>query len=84
MLNPVVYSRRGRFFHDPAEWSPIMRASGRYVLPGLSPAGVLASLAGTRDYGFLRAQLLRECNRVRSALREASTLALETAGALGR
>ena len=84
ILNPVVYSRRGRFFHDPAEWSPIMRASGRYVLPGLSPAGALASLAGTRDYGFLRAQLLRESNRVRSALREASTLALETASALGR
>jgi hypothetical protein len=84
MLNPVVYSRRGRFFHDPAEWSPIMRAGGRYVLPGLSPAGTLASLAGTRDYGFLRAQLLRECNRVRAALREASALALETADTLGR
>lgn len=84
VLNPVVYSRRGRFFHDPAEWSPIMRASGRYVLPGLSPAAALPSLAGTRDYGFLRAQLVRECNRVRAALRDASALALETAEALGR
>ena len=84
ILNPVVYSRRGRFFHDPAEWSPIMRASGRYVLPGLSPAGALASLAGTRDYGFLRVQLLRESNRVRAALREGTALAVETADALGR
>jgi len=84
ILNPVVYSRRGRFFHDPAEWSPIMRASGRYVLPGLTPAGALASLAGTRDYGFLKAQVLRECNRVRAALRDASALALETVEALGR
>jgi len=84
ILNPVVYSRRGRFFHDPAEWSPIMRASGRYVLPGLTPAGALASLAGTRDYGFLKAQVLRECNRVRAALRDASALARETVEALGR
>ena len=84
IVNPVVYSRRGRFFHDPAEWSPIMRASGRYVLPGLSPAAALPSLAGTRDYGFLWAQLLRECNRVRAALRDASALALETAEALDR
>jgi len=83
LVNPVVYSRRGRFFHDPAEWSPIMRASGRYVLPGLRPAAALPALAGTRDYGFLRAQLLRESNRVRAALREASALALETAEALG-
>jgi len=84
IINPVLYSRRGRFFHDPAEWSPIMRAGGRYVLPGLSPAAALPSLAGTRDYGFLRAQLLRECNRVRAALRDASSLALETAEVLGR
>jgi len=60
-----------------------MRASGRYVLPGLRPAAALPALAGTRDYGFLRAQLLRESNRVRAALREASALALETAEALG-
>jgi len=84
IMNPVVYSRRGRFFHDPAEWSPIMRASGRYVLPGLSAAGALASLAGTRDYGFLKAQLLRECNRVRAALREGAALAAGVAEALGR
>jgi hypothetical protein len=84
IMNPVVYSRRGRFFHDPAEWSPIMRASGRYVLPGLTPAGALASLAGTRDYGFLKAQLLRECNRVRAALREGAALAAGVAEALGR
>jgi hypothetical protein len=84
LVNPVVYSRRGRFFHDPAEWSPIMRASGRYVLPGLTPAAALPSLAGARDYGFLRAQVLRECNRVRAALREASALAVETAEALGQ
>jgi hypothetical protein len=82
IVNPVLYSRRGRFFHDPAEWSPIMRASGRYVLPGLSPAAGLPALAGTRDYGVLRAQLLRECNRVRAALRDASVLALETVEAL--
>ena len=84
ILNPVVYSRRGRFFHDPAEWSPIMRASGRYVLPGLTPAAALPSLAGTRDYGFLRAQLRRECNRIRAALREGTGLAAGVAERLGR
>ena len=84
MLNPVVYSRRGRFFHDPAEWSPIMRASGRYVLPGLAPAAALPGLAGTRDYGFLRAQLVRECNRIRAALRDGTGLAIGVAERLGR
>jgi hypothetical protein len=75
VLNPVIYSQSGRFRHDPAEWSPIMRATGRYTLAALGKAAGLAQLAGQPEYGFLRAQVLRERNRVVTALREAARLA---------
>jgi hypothetical protein len=71
LLNPVVYSRGGRFVHDPAEWSPIMRASKRFTLPGLSRAAGLPALAGTSEYGFLRAQCVRELNRTSAAVADA-------------
>jgi hypothetical protein len=82
ILNPVIYSQRGRFHHDPAEWSPVMRATGRSTLPGLSRAAALPQLAGRAELGFLRAQVVRERNRLVEALYEATLLANETAAAV--
>jgi len=77
VLNPVIYSQGGRFRHDSAEWSPIMRATGRYTLASLGKAAALPGLAGQTAYGFLRAQGVRESNRVVTALREATRMADE-------
>jgi hypothetical protein len=74
VLNPVLYSRAGRFQHDPAEWSPIMRARGSALLPGLARAVALPDLVGRDEHGFLAAQLTREGNRVRAAIDEARAL----------
>jgi N-acetylated-alpha-linked acidic dipeptidase len=79
ILNPVIYSQRGRFHHDPAEWSPIMRSTARYTLAGLGVSAGLPEMAGTRQFGFLRAQVVREMNRVVTALREANALLAELA-----
>jgi hypothetical protein len=72
ILNPVMYSRGGRFHHDPAEWSPLMRATKRFTLPGLNRAEGLAQLRGQAEHGFLKAQIVREINRTRAAVREAT------------
>jgi hypothetical protein len=82
ILNPVIYSSSGRFHHDPAEWSPIMRATGQHTLAALQKAGGLPALAGQPEYGFLRAQLVRERNRLVTALREAARLAGDTVAKL--
>ena len=79
VLNPIIYSQSGRFHHDPAEWSPIMRETGTYALPGLSRAATLTDLAGAWEYGFLRAQMVRETNRLVTGLRAATRLAEEAA-----
>lgn len=71
VLNPVMYTRGGRFHHDPAEWSPILRATKRFTLPGLNTAARLPQLADESERRFLRAQLTRELNRARTAVREA-------------
>ena len=71
ILNPVMYTRGDRFHHDPAEWSPILRATKRFTLPGLNKADGLAPLRGTAEHGFLRTQLVREVNRARTAVRSA-------------
>lgn len=78
ILNPVLYSQGGRFQHDPAEWSPIMRAGQSAVLGGLARAAGLPALASQPELGFLRAQLVRERNRLVTALREARRLVEET------
>ncbi|MBE3095585.1 MAG: M28 family peptidase, partial [Planctomycetes bacterium] len=77
ILNPVIYSQVGRFAHDPTEWSPIMRATKQYTLAALAKSTGLVQLGDTPDYGFLRAQIVREANRVRTALREAVALVAE-------
>jgi N-acetylated-alpha-linked acidic dipeptidase len=80
VLTPVIYSQGGRFQHDPAEWSPLMRATQSVILSALNRAGALPSLAGTLEFGFLRTQVVRERNRVVTALREATRLVDETIG----
>ncbi len=71
LLTSVVYSQGGRFQHDPAEWSPIMRATNQATLAALGKAAGLVQLHGRAEYGFLRAQVVRETNRVAEALHEA-------------
>jgi hypothetical protein len=75
VLNPVLYSQSGRFHHDPADWLPTMKNSAGQVLPGLSRAVDLPRLDGELEYGFLRAQMVRERNRLVTALREAVQIA---------
>jgi hypothetical protein len=49
------------------------------TLPGLDRVETLSNLRGRPEAGFLRAQITREVNRMRAAVREA----LATAGAAG-
>ena len=44
MLLPVTYSKGGRYTHDPAEWSPIMRNTKSSVFPGLNSGLALSVL----------------------------------------
>ena len=64
-LNPVLYTRVGRFNHDPAV--------GGGLLPGLQPAKGLAA-ADADGVKFLAVDLTRERNRLCHALREACGL----------
>ena len=81
-LNPVLYSASGRFHHDPAEWTPMLRAKTEYRLSGLSKAAAMPELEGRPEQRFLRAQLVRERNRVVTALRDASA-SIEASGFIG-
>ena len=71
ILNPLIYTRGGRFHHDPAEWSPILRATKRFTLPGLNKAEGLAQIEGQPEHGFLKTQLVRELNRTRAVVGDA-------------
>ena len=42
VLLPATYTKGGRFTHDPAEWSPIMRNTKSSLFPGLNPGLQLA------------------------------------------
>jgi len=65
MINPVLYTVQGPYDHDPALQVP--------MLPGLQDVRRLATLPVDSDgYGFLRAQLVRERNRVADALDRAA------------
>ena len=75
VLNPAIYSASGRFHHDPADWTPVLRAKAEYRLSALSKAAAaLADLDGRPERGFLLAQIVRERNRLVTALREACLL----------
>jgi hypothetical protein len=74
ILNPVMYTKGGRFHHDPAEWSPILRATKRFTMPGLNKADALDRLDDPSSRRFLATQLAREVNRARTAVREARRL----------
>jgi hypothetical protein len=71
----------GRFHHDPAEWTPLLRPKSEYRLAGLGKAAALPQMTGMVEQGFLRAQVTRERNRIVTALREASAL-IEKSGIL--
>ncbi len=65
ILNPVLYTVEGPYEHDPALQVP--------MLPGVQGVRTLAALEpDADDYGFLRARLVRERNRVSDALENAS------------
>ncbi len=78
LLNPVIYTRGGRFAHDAAEWVPSMRPTKGQLLPALASAVGLS--LPDRETGFLAAQLLRERNRVVTALRDARRVVAQVAG----
>ncbi len=65
IVNPALYTVEGPYDHDPALQVP--------MLPGLQAVRRLATLdLDSDEYGFLRARLVRERNRVSDALQSAS------------
>lgn len=78
VLNPAMYSASGRFHHDPAEWTPLLRAKAEPRLSALGKVAMLPTLAGRAEERFLRAQLARERNRVVTALREGARMIEES------
>jgi N-acetylated-alpha-linked acidic dipeptidase len=77
---PVLYSKGGRFTHDPAELVPPQANRPRSVFPGLVQAFDLPLQAGRPEAGFLRTQIVREVNRVCAALDEATEIASAATG----
>jgi hypothetical protein len=70
-LMPAVYTKGGRHVHDPAEWSPLMRNDRSSLFPSLGAGFSLNDLAGQQEYGFVKAGLVRQMNRVIDGFREA-------------
>lgn len=81
VLLPATYSKGGRYTHDPAEWSPIMRNTKSSLFPGLNPGLALDELEGSHEYGFVRTGVLRQLNRTVDALRQAAALCRGTLAA---
>ncbi len=70
ILVPINYTRHGRFRNEPAISIP--------PLPDLAPIQQLGNLAPASDQAkFIRTHLVRGCNRVISALREARRLVVQ-------
>lgn len=70
LLNPILYSKAGKFEQDPA--------ASMTLLPGLQLAARLSSLQPeSNEFRFLKTQLVRERNRVVYAFYEAITLLTE-------
>ena len=74
VLLPATYTKGGRYTHDPAEWSPIMRNTKSSLFPALNPGLQLAALHGDDAYGFVRTGVVRHLNRTVDALLEATRL----------
>ena len=74
----LTYSKGGRYGHDPAEWSPIMRNTRTSVFPGLNSAFALEELRDTEVFGFIKAGIQRQLNRAVEDL-EVVTATCETA-----
>jgi hypothetical protein len=81
-LVPLTYSKGGRFTHDPAEWSPIMRNTKNSTFSGLNQGLLLNELKGQELYGFAKAGVVRQLNRAVDILKEATKLCNETVSAL--
>lgn len=80
ILTPVAYSAGGRFVHDPSEWTPLKHNTRAGLYPGLTPGLSLPELAGSNEYGFVKAGVVRQLNRTVAAWREAA----EVCRSLGR
>jgi hypothetical protein len=66
-INPVLYTVRGPYYHDPAYQLPLF--------PGLRGANELGALGpGSDEAGFIQTELLRESNRIHQALDRAISL----------
>ena len=74
-LNTLVYASHDRFSHDPADMTPIMRAKGAVMVPGLAKAQALPEIDDVDTKGFLLTQSRRQVNRFRETLGLAQTLA---------
>lgn len=75
-LNTLMYASRDRFTHDPADMTPIMRARGAMMAPGLGKAAALPGLQDDEDgRGFLLTLLRRQVNRFNETLKTAQALA---------
>lgn len=67
-LNTLVYASRDRFSHDAADLTPVMRAKGATMVPGLAPATRLDGVTDANERGFLVTQLRRQVNRFQDTL----------------
>jgi len=66
-INPVLYTVRGPYYHDPAYQLPLF--------PGLRGAKVLGVIdPASNEAGFIQTELLRESNRIHQALDRAIAL----------
>lgn len=76
----LTYSKGGRFTHDPAEWSPIMRNTRSSVFPGLNAIDALDEIKDTELEGFVKTGIRRQVNRAVTELE----VATETCNSLVR
>ncbi len=74
IIVPVIYNSSGRFVHDQAEVSPLRRFTSSMLYPVLSAATGLPEIAGGNDFGFLKAEVIREINRIGDAFTGAARL----------
>ena len=82
IVMPLVYSKGGRYTHDPAEWTPIMRNTRSGLFPGLAAGAALSDLDGSDQYGFVRTGAVRQLNRAVDLLAQATGLCRDAADAI--